>query len=283
MEIEAIIDPYKKKIEELEKIIKQKDNEIFLLNEKLYGYENNLMNQNNNNQMAMNQQINNNMMINSNWMYPYNNMKNINNMNLGSYNSNDIHYNFNDFYSNINIIFEYNENEYNESCNLAESTEKIFRRFCKKLGIKLKNHKFYKYGKPIYSHLSVAEAGISNNSIIKVVKVKSSVSEDEESDSDGFCQCEEMKINIRFATTQGTTHNIIISQKHSIEELIKQYLTRVGKRDQILPLKNGEKRIMFLFNYTQLSINDNTKIEDFFKNVKNPKIVVNDVFNLIGA
>ena len=48
MKIKAIIDPYEKKITDLEKIIKQKDFEILVLKEKLNTYKNTQMNINNN-------------------------------------------------------------------------------------------------------------------------------------------------------------------------------------------------------------------------------------------
>ena len=57
MKIKAIIEPYEKKITELENIIKQKDFEILVLNEKLNNLKNNQMNQFNN-QMIFNNQIN---------------------------------------------------------------------------------------------------------------------------------------------------------------------------------------------------------------------------------
>ena len=56
MKIKAIIDPYEKKIIDLEKIIRQKDFEILVLKEKLNNYKNSQINQMgmNNNQMGMN-------------------------------------------------------------------------------------------------------------------------------------------------------------------------------------------------------------------------------------
>ena len=59
MKIKAIIDPYEKKIIDLEKIIRQKDFEILVLKEKLNTYKNTQMNINNN-QMGMG--MNNNQM-----------------------------------------------------------------------------------------------------------------------------------------------------------------------------------------------------------------------------
>ena len=64
MKIKAIIDPYEKKIIDLEKIIRQKDFEILVLKEKLNNYKNFQMNINNN-QMGMN---NNNQMNMGNQM-----------------------------------------------------------------------------------------------------------------------------------------------------------------------------------------------------------------------
>ena len=54
MKIKAIIDPYEKKIIDLEKIIRQKDFEILLLKEKLNNYKNSQMNNNNQIGMGMN-------------------------------------------------------------------------------------------------------------------------------------------------------------------------------------------------------------------------------------
>ena len=46
---------------------------------------------------------------------------------------------------------------------------------------------------------------------------------------------------------------------------------------------NGDKRIAFLWNGNLLDINDTKKAKDFFKGVNKPRVVVNDINNLIGA
>ena len=46
---------------------------------------------------------------------------------------------------------------------------------------------------------------------------------------------------------------------------------------------NGGKSIAFLYNANKVDINDTKKVKDFFKGVNNPRIVVNDVNNFIGA
>ena len=86
------------------------------------------------------------------------------------------------------------------------------------------------------------------------------------------------KINVLFTTTIGTKRNIVLTHGTSIDEALKKYLNAVGKPE----LANSDK-ISFLFNASKLTFGDQTKIENFFKNVMNPKVVVNDTANLIGA
>ena len=86
------------------------------------------------------------------------------------------------------------------------------------------------------------------------------------------------KINVLFTTTIGTKRNIVLSHGTTIDQALKKYLNAVGKPD----LVNSDK-ISFLFNAAKLEFGNNTKIENFFKNVMNPKVVVNDTANLIGA
>ena len=88
------------------------------------------------------------------------------------------------------------------------------------------------------------------------------------------------KINVIFNTTQGTTHNMVMSHGTTIDEALKKYLKRVGRPDLI---NDNSNKICFLFNATKLKFGDNTPIEQFFKNAPNPKVVVNDINNLIGA
>ena len=88
------------------------------------------------------------------------------------------------------------------------------------------------------------------------------------------------KMNIVFNTTQGTTHNMVFPYGTTISEALKKYLQRVGRPDLF---NNQDNKICFLVNATKLKFDDNTPIEQFFKNSINPKVVVNDINNLIGA
>ena len=88
------------------------------------------------------------------------------------------------------------------------------------------------------------------------------------------------KINVIFKTTQGTTTAMVYDYGTSIDKSLEKYLKRVGRPDLYQQKSN---KICFLFNAAQLKIGDQTQVENFFKNVQNPKVVVNDVNNLIGA
>ena len=90
------------------------------------------------------------------------------------------------------------------------------------------------------------------------------------------------KINVIFKTTQGVTHTLVYSFGTTIDEVLKKYLKRVN-REELINDEQSKGKICFLFNAAQLKFGDNTKIENFFKGISNPKVVVNDVNNLIGA
>ena len=88
------------------------------------------------------------------------------------------------------------------------------------------------------------------------------------------------KINIVFKTTQGTVTNLVVKHGTTVGKTLELYLKRVGKPELI---NNLQGRLCFLVNAKNLKFTDNTKIEDFFKNVTLPTVLVNDVNNLIGA
>ena len=84
------------------------------------------------------------------------------------------------------------------------------------------------------------------------------------------------KINIIFKTTQGVTHKIVCNYGTTIDEVLKKYLNTVNKPELI-----NQNKLCFLFNAAQLKFGDKTKVEDYFKGILNPKVVVNDVNHLI--
>ena len=86
------------------------------------------------------------------------------------------------------------------------------------------------------------------------------------------------KFNVLFTTTIGTKRMMVLNYGTTVDQALRKYLEHMGKKNLI----NSEK-ISFLYNAAKLNFGDNTPIEKFFKNITNPKIVVNDVNNLIGA
>ena len=87
------------------------------------------------------------------------------------------------------------------------------------------------------------------------------------------------KINIMFTTTIGTKRNLKFKYGRTISYAIKKYLDSVNKPE----LFGKNEDVNFLFNANKLDFNDNTPIENKFRNIVMPKIVVNDTKGLIGA
>jgi hypothetical protein len=87
------------------------------------------------------------------------------------------------------------------------------------------------------------------------------------------------EIKILFKTTQGIETNIFAKKGTTIDEIIKKYLNDVNKPELI----KQENSLTFLFNAQRLKLGDKRKIENFFKNVSDPLIFVNDINNLIGV
>ena len=88
------------------------------------------------------------------------------------------------------------------------------------------------------------------------------------------------KINIIFNTTQGTATNLVIPYGTTVEGALEKYLKRMGRPELI---GSQDNKICFLFNANKMKFGDQTPVEQFFKNAPNPKVVVNDINNLIGA
>ena len=88
------------------------------------------------------------------------------------------------------------------------------------------------------------------------------------------------KINGIFTTKKGKKTTVILSVNITIDQALQKYLNKVGNDDLYTQKSN---KICFLFNGVALKFGDQRKVSDFFGMIKNPNIIVNDVFNLIGA
>ena len=266
--IKSIVEPYEKKIRDLEDKLLQKDFEITVLKEKLFNAENNPSNFMN---MGMN------MGMGMGMEPPFMNINNMFNNNFQVEKENDI------------IKFEFKISDTNQKIELRCFTDDEFGYVQEKV---LKNLnvtgeiKFTFNGKPINQKLTVSESGMNNGSVIDItskggigggrVSLKEIKKEKEffSSSSSPF------KINIVFKTTQGLNTNMSFDENITIGLAIKKYLEKLGKENFIHSIP---KESCFLFNAQQLKPSDNIKLKDLFKGVYNPKIVVNDTKNIIGA
>ena len=84
----------------------------------------------------------------------------------------------------------------------------------------------------------------------------------------------EPKICLTFNTTQGTTYTMVFNYGTTIDQILKKYLQRIGRHDLYYEKSN---KICFLFNAYQLRFGDKTPVEEFFKGIPNPKVVVGGV------
>ena len=88
------------------------------------------------------------------------------------------------------------------------------------------------------------------------------------------------KLNCVFTTTKGKKTNVILPLTITIDKALEKYLKRVGSEDLYNQKSN---QICFLYNGANLKFGDQKTVGDFFGINKNPNIIVNDVYNLIGA
>ena len=138
--------------------------------------------------------------------------------------------------------------------------------------------KFNFNGKKAGPKATVSELGIINGTVVDIISIsgdKKSLKEIKKEE-----ELSSSKINIKFNTTQGTTRNISFDENITIGLAIQKYLERVGKEDLInsIPL-----RLAFLYNAQQFKPSDTIKLKDLFRGKTTPKIIVNDVHNLIAA
>ena len=131
------------------------------------------------------------------------------------------------------------------------------------------------------SQWTIAGAGIKNDSKIFVkAKSKDNIFGEEETDSDGECECESggMMFSCLFKTIFGQVNSITINPEHSIGTLLRKYLFKIGKYNELT-----KKNLVFIRNASVLKYNDKTKIKKFFQMDRNPTITVNYTQNIAGA
>lgn len=86
-------------------------------------------------------------------------------------------------------------------------------------------------------------------------------------------------IFVKFRSTTGFSLDVICPISNSVDGLLNQFLEEIRKPG----LKNDiPSKLCFLYNEKQIKPGDKTTLEKFFKNDKNPKVVVDDINNLLG-
>ena len=87
------------------------------------------------------------------------------------------------------------------------------------------------------------------------------------------------KINIVFKTTSKVKTNMVADYGQTMSDVILLYLKKEGK-ENLFKRCSG---IFFLYNAQMIDVFDETKVEEFFKDVSNPLIFVNEMKFVIGA
>lgn len=261
--IKSIVEPYEKKIRDLEERLLKKDFEITVLKEKLFNAENNPSNY-----MPMGMNMGMGMGMGMGMEPPFMNVNNMFNNNFQEEKESDI----------IKLEFRISgtNQKIEQRCFNDDEFGFVQKKVLKKLNF-TGEIKFSFYGKNTDPKATVSELGIINGAVIDIIsksgdKISLQKIEKEELSSS--------KINIIFATTQGTTHNISFDENITIGLAIQKYLERVGKEDLINSIP---RRLNFLYNTQQFKPSDTIKLKDLFRGITTPKIIVNDVHNLIGA
>ena len=291
--VKNIVEPYEKKIKDLEEQLRKKDFEIAVLKEKLHdSEEKNRIDQ-------MNMPMNMGMGGMNQGMGDMNMGMGGMNMGMGGMNMGmgDMNMGMGDMnmggeifepnnekkdYDIISVIFRFSgETEANEPillrCFIDDEFGFIQKKVLKKLNVS-GTIKFIFNAKNANPNLTMAELGIENNANIFIVNTKDSkisLKKEPLKNSESGLKC-----NVAFKTTQGTIHNLYFDPDITIGSAIAKYLLRVGRDDLI---NISEDRIAFVFNAKRYTTKDTISLKKLFKGNMHVSIIVNDINNLIGA
>lgn len=261
--IKIIVEPYEKKIKELEEQLRQKEFEIVVLKEKCFQSENNSFKNNvpgiNPMQMGMG------MGMGFGMPQP---MINMNNNNVDP----DI----------INLSFKGSGGEnwiINQKCFIDEEFGCIKKRVLKKLNYPSDIQiKFIFNSKNVNAKLTVSELGMTNNCVIFVIN-SSELGQNNAIISLRNEDKIENKITLVFKTSSGFTKSISCDSNISTGLALQKFLQKMGKEELI---NSSEEKIVFIYNANKLSINEKKSLNDRIGG-DHAFIIVNDIQNVIGA
>ena len=268
--IKIIVEPYEKKIKELEEQLRNKEFEIVVLKEKLFRIENNKFS---NNFPGFNN-IDNPFNMGNMGMPMQMGVPMGQNMGMNMHQDNDL---INLIFSFGNIMKEEESQKIILKCLIDEQFESIKNRVIKKLNL-IGDYKFIYNSKKTNPKLTASELGMINNAMIFIIggeisKEKKNIQNQEENITD--------KITIIFNSTQGVTHSVNCDKNISIGLAIKKYLNKIGMDNDLI--ESNESKLQFLYNASKYTTKDKISLQSLFRNINRPKIVVNDIHNIIGA
>ena len=84
---------------------------------------------------------------------------------------------------------------------------------------------------------------------------------------------------VKFQSTMGSKWELSFDRNFSMDLVLTKFLEHVGKPQL---KKEIPKKICFLYDAEQIKPGEKRFIEEFFKDNYNPKVVVNDMNNLLG-
>ncbi len=260
--IKFIVEPYEKKIKNLEDQLRQKDFEIVVLKEKLNNAENNTLNGMPMG-MGMCMGMPYPMFKEPIFTHPLNNEKN---------EDSDI----------VNLIFKFQDREekIEQRCFLDDEFSSVQKKVLQKINVNT-NIKFIFNSKNVNSQLTISELGMKNNSYVLMLPESGIINDylgslDIQETNNIFTS----KINIIFTTTSGVISSMSFDDNISIGLAIQKYLIRMGQEGLINSQSN---HLTFLFNARKYQPNDTIKLKELFGIRKSATIVVNDTHNIIGA
>jgi len=259
--IKIIIEPYEKKIKDLEDQLRQKDFEIVVLKEKLFKAEKNYLN---NNFQGMNP-----LPLNMGMIPPMIN-PNINPINEDP--------------EIINLIFRFNDQSIKEQikqrCFIDDEFGFVQKKILKKLNITGNGElKFIFNSKNANPKLTVTELGITNNANIFVVKPTLNYSETIQISLKEETNTNDIRAII-FKTTQGANIGMNFESHISIGLAIQKFLMKINKEEFI---NSPSKRLAFLYNAKKYDTKDTISLKSLFKGNTSASIIVNDIDGVVGA
>ena len=183
------------------------------------------------------------------------------------------------------------EIEFEDITYNCEPTINVKKRIAKKLNKNLNYLYFIQDNMefPIFNHQSLRFFKGRTITIKELKDKKGATQEIKEEDntkSDDILDddSKKMTINLFFKTTQGVEKILFASRNTPIGIILIFYLLREKGANFVMDIiKKKDRRICFLYHATPLRIDDDRKIREIFGENLTPRILVNDVDNIIGG